>query len=92
MTTTELAKAFCAALAQVLSSQQLSAIRQRNSDEADLSICHTHDFCDANQVMLDAYARFGAELDIADSHCMAAVDEAWWKARRAGFVAEEVSE
>ena len=29
---------------------------ERNAAETNPSICHSHDFCDANQAMIDAFA------------------------------------
>ena len=50
----------------------------RNRLETDPLICHTHDFCDANQVMLDAFeAVLGYEPDIQSETDMAIFDAAW---------------
>lgn len=50
----------------------------RNRREPDPLICHTHDFCDANQVMMDAFsAVLGYEPDIQSEADMAIFDAAW---------------
>lgn len=49
-------------------------------------VCHTHDFCDANQVMLDAFAAvFNREpvLDDADDYVL--VSKSWTVAKRCDF-------
>jgi hypothetical protein len=36
----------------------------RNERETDPGICHSHDFCDANEVMLEAFKVFIAGDDV----------------------------
>ena len=52
----------------------------RNRAEPNPSICHTHDFCDANQIMLDAFEEVhGREPDVRlyDSEDMEDIQDAW---------------
>jgi hypothetical protein len=50
----------------------------RNQRENDPRICHTHDFCDANQVMIYAFnAVLGYDPDIQSEADMAIFDAAW---------------
>ncbi len=60
---------------------------ERNMTQPDSHICHSHDFCDANQIMLDAFeevhgreANVGTDEDSAPD--MDAMQAAWnaWKA------------
>ena len=52
---TPLARMFCEGLHNVLTDQELHTIRHRNRHETEPGICHTHDFIDANLIMLAAW-------------------------------------
>jgi hypothetical protein len=39
--------------------EQFEKMKQDNAAETSPSICHSHDFCDANQAMIDAMNQFG---------------------------------
>lgn len=60
-----LAVAFVAECKATYSADEIAAIRQRNREYADaakLGVCATHDFADANMIMLDAFTKtFGRE-------------------------------
>lgn len=78
----QLAREFAALLAdQCLNyntgEHKLDEAVRRNDAETDPSICHTHDFCDSNQTMLDAMERFGMELDLQDESQVNLITEAW---------------
>lgn len=60
----ELANMFSELLRAALSGN-LEEVVHRNRAETNPNICHSHDFCDANQVMLDAYVEvYGNEPDM----------------------------
>lgn len=61
-----LSKTFIRILHEWLTPEQLDEVRQRNRPEQNPSICHTHDFCDPNQAMIDALERHGMEWIFAD--------------------------
>jgi hypothetical protein len=50
----ELAKAFAEELNSNLTPEQIDEVNRLNVEEADKAICHSHDFTDANQLMIDA--------------------------------------
>lgn len=50
-----LAIAFAANLSRTLSGNQLYRAASRNREETDRNVCHSHDFCDANEDMADAF-------------------------------------
>lgn len=54
----DLARRFARQLAETVTPEQLDEINIRNAAEINENVCHSHDFCDANQVMLDAFAEF----------------------------------
>ena len=84
-----LAAAFSQALADNITLAEMDIVRARNLASAgrgDPSVCASHDFCDANEVMYhafyDAMARpWNAESD-ADNLL---VDDAWTVAKANGF-------
>ncbi len=60
--TYDVARAFVTTLNDLyLSEEQMHEVRERNEDEENKNICHTHDFCDSNQAMLDALESLGVE-------------------------------
>jgi hypothetical protein len=60
-------------------------IDERNAWETDPNICHSHDFFDANQAMIDALGRFNQEFDPQDESQIALINEAWTLAKKQGF-------
>lgn len=58
-TALRIAKAFCRQLASSLTEGELTLVRERNRVEENAGVCHTHDFCDANMLMLDAFVECG---------------------------------
>lgn len=82
----ELARQFCFILREWLTRRQIQLIVARNRREPDERICHTHDFCDPNQAMIDAWERcYGIH-----PRCQSATDtrlwnKAWSIARRWNF-------
>lgn len=54
-TVARVADVFAARLRDVMGPSEFAAVRARNAREpADASVCHSHDFCDANEVMHSA--------------------------------------
>jgi hypothetical protein len=58
-----LACAFLEELRCAIRPEDLHLVFERNEAEPDKLICHSHDFCDANQCMLDAFARLGCPVE-----------------------------
>lgn len=91
----DLAAAFSVELEQTLTYDQFEEVLHRNAAETDPRICHSHDFCDANQVMLDALSAIGAELgwpehiwkefDASNDEQGALINKAWGIAKEAKF-------
>src|SRR5690606_38408786 len=52
---------FCGQLADALSGRQLADVVDRNNKETDPGICHSHDFCDANELMAAAFENLGVQ-------------------------------
>lgn len=60
-------------------------IVSRNNVESNQSICHSHDFCDPNQAMIDALDTFGVDFDCQNEKQGALIDAAWAMAKSKGF-------
>ncbi len=93
-----LAKEFCRILSETLSAEQVAQVLMRNAEEANPSICHSHDFCDANMVMQAALDSFGVDPMSSGEDGKAMSDEiavlwadAWDMAKGAGFNASDVA-
>jgi hypothetical protein len=80
----ELAKAFAEEINSQLTAEQVDQINVLNAAETDKNICHSHDFTDANQVMIDAMATLGMEWDNTEE-INTLTNEAWEIAKRNEF-------
>lgn len=78
----DLARAFAEELNSTLTPEQMEEVNLRNTEDTDKSICHSHDFTDANQVMLNALARFGMDFSVDGT---ALINDAWDIAKCAEF-------
>jgi hypothetical protein len=74
------AKTFSALLLAKLGRETMLDIVARNRSQRDQHICHTHDFCDANMVMAEAFERHGVDTD-----SISAWNMAWGWAKRHEF-------
>ena len=64
---------------------------ERNESDPNDSICHSHDFCDANVAMIEAFKTLGVDEDLVcgqNEEVMALWDEAWGIAKESGFYCE----
>ena len=77
-TANRLCSEFCKKLSIEIGDTNLHEVVNRNRLESDKKICHSHDFCDANMVMEDAFkSLFGKDSGDDDIHLInAAWDEA----------------
>ena len=80
----ELARVFADKIAMTHTSEERELIVKRNRDEEDAGICHSHDFCDANELMMIAYCEVFCiteeEFDMTEE-IMSNINEAWAIAR-----------
>lgn len=69
---------------------EMQHIVDRNLRELDPTICHSHDFLDANIAMRDAWevGSDGAEIDMDNAKMVTILNTAWAIAKRYGFAAE----
>lgn len=68
---------FAAVLAEWLSPEHLARVRELNRAEQNPGVCHSHDYCDANMAMLEAFESFGIEVDVQDDEQRALWGRAW---------------
>ena len=83
-----IARQFAAALTELLGPHTMRAIVDRNASEPHPDVCHSHDYCDANVVMMDAFLSLGFECSsepAEDSGIGFVWDEAWALAKGAEF-------
>lgn len=80
-TAEQIAATFVRLLAEQLSARQWDTMRQRNATPAYATSCASHDFCDANMVMLAAFAEHGLDGLAGMDHDPALWNTAWEIAR-----------
>jgi hypothetical protein len=92
----EVAKEFSRILCRWLPPVEIAeAVRRNTTEPAGSTICHSHDFCDANMAMCEAFNNLGITVDVvAFNNLGITVDvgassvlwnAAWTIAFRAGF-------
>lgn len=81
--------AFITEIKNSLSTNQIAEVVSRNKDYEE-GICASHDFCDANQCMLDAWKRLGHPMNFQAENQMGITDQAWTLARKGEFSNELV--
>lgn len=86
----DLALAFRRGMREALTEDELIEVDQDNAKEsAGRDVCHSHDHCDANMVMLEAYANCAGvehgEVGIHDQAVLDRMNAAWTLAKAAGF-------
>lgn len=88
-TATALAEEFAARLYVSIGAKAFDEVIRRNNEHAGDSACASHDFCDANMVMLDAVQALDPEADVDDilqgDDWIARWNEAWDIAKASGF-------
>lgn len=82
----QLAADFSGNLREWLTADQMAEVISRNASETDKNICHSHDFCDANQAMIDQFFLIWKREPLfnLDSDTNA-INKAWDIAKTAGF-------
>jgi hypothetical protein len=84
-----LAREFGTMIQEAFTRQQFNIMLDRNKAEpAESGVCHTHDFCDANMYMHEAFEKtFGREPDTNDDSDLESWNDAWAIAKAADFFA-----
>lgn len=95
-TAVDLAKAFIDKMIDAFTGEEWTLMIDRNRVELNPRTCHSHDFCDANQVMLDAMDSLGIPyegIDWNDDNSVTRiVNEAWTIVWAAEFNADRIDD
>jgi len=84
-----IAQEFSVTLNRWLGTEKMIEVDKRNQNELDPHICHSHDFCDANMAMAEAFQKIvGHDADVHSGTDVALWTEAWNMAKRRGFSAD----
>lgn len=74
----QLADRFAVVLRSWLTAEEWAKVRVRNASETDPHVCHSHDFCDANMAMDEAWGSFmNAHIDADDEAQAKLWSDAW---------------
>lgn len=83
---------FAQLMSIALSPEQLQEVNERNKAEGMSGcVCASHDFMDANMIMLEAMESFGHELEPESDDQARAMNTAWMLAQRALFDEQSVT-
>jgi hypothetical protein len=83
---------FCEIIKEWIGTLGVAKVVELNAEDPDKSVCHSHDFCDANQAMIDACEAYGIKFSTEDGSDFDKVcDKAWAVAKKAGFDARRVT-
>ncbi len=63
-------------------------MNRKNTAEVGDLICHSHDYCDANQAMLDAMEKLNIEYDPNSKYQTDMLNDVWQIAKRYDFFVE----
>lgn len=77
-----LKKAFRSILREWLTPEQIAEVNRLNTEDSDC--CHSHDFCDANEAMIEAVRRvFKRDIDFDND--MDLINSTWTEVKKEGF-------
>ncbi len=77
-----LADRFTKHLRKYVGDENMKEIARRNRKKPVLPhVCHSHDFCDANQAMIDAWKELWPEMEFDIDEHADLINEAWEIAR-----------
>lgn len=80
----QIAQAFVRKLREYLSPEQWAEMAQLNREESNPDICHSHDFCDSNVFIADAFEEvMGREVDLQSEADVDLLNAAWDHAKAA---------
>src|SRR3990167_3393949 len=81
-----LALTFSHVLKNWLTKDEILQVIFLNEQEISSGICHTHDFCDANQAMIDAFIKlFNCTPEMQNDNDVDIINAAWEMAKKERF-------
>lgn len=88
----QLAEEFAKVLHEWLTPEQMQEVIRRNNTEEYKGCCATHDFCDANMAMDEAFKRvYKKEVSIQSEVHLNRMNSAWDKAKENDFKPELIN-
>lgn len=81
----KLAREFSRRLLAEIGPENMAQLIAENAACAVEGICYSHDYCDANQVMIDSLPAIGQSYDGSDDEQWGLIDDAWDIARASQF-------
>lgn len=87
-----LAKAFSRRLIAEIGEDNWRKVIELNQAEDNPNVCRSHDFCDANQIMLEACQELGIEQDVQSERFQALTDAAWSIAKDNDFDCNSITQ
>lgn len=90
-TDNRLARKFAALLRRDIGAKKLAEVNRRNARKGrHPGVCHSHDFCDANETMAEAFAEVaGRQPDVQDDADCAQWGRAWNLAKARRFFVDD---
>ena len=90
--TLKIGKRFRSKLRHLIGEEQFNEMARLNMKNWNQGHCHSHDYCDANMVMLNAWREItGSEFNMQDLGQKKAWQEAWIKARLYQPIQKQIS-
>ena len=89
----KLARLFSTTLVAHIGKRKVREVIKRNRAEPEGSeVCHSHDFCDANETMFEAGTKFGLDFDVARGEDAELWGRAWDLAAKKEFFLDDKAE
>ncbi|RWA45692.1 hypothetical protein AU476_01265 [Cupriavidus sp. UYMSc13B] len=83
-----IAAAFSRMLRESLTNAEMEEVIVRNRSLINTTSCASHDFCDANELMAEAFTEVGIDFDVDNDEQRLLWNAAWDIAMRAEFATE----
>ena len=83
----DIARQFSGRIQTAISADQFKTVVELNLQETNQDVCHSHDFVDADVIMLEAFASVLDECDLQNEDDLELLNVAWTIAREANFYA-----
>lgn len=85
-----IAREFSSTIREWLTPEEMSEVLRKQREEPREGVCYTHDYCDANEAMYDAFQSVMRKpIDYDDEEEVALWNEAWAHAVATNYATEE---
>jgi len=86
----DIAILFSRNLIEAMGMENMKSVIARNHFETNPGICHTHDFVDANMMMMNAIESLGSAFHLEDEQHTTRFNEAWRLAKENNFFLHQI--